>query len=50
MQVRRELSCFCTFDVPLGEAKDPLLWWSIHEGRFSIVTYLTRMILGKHGN
>jgi hypothetical protein len=46
MQVRQELSCFHTFDVHLEEVGDPLLWWSKHEGQFSIVSYLTRAILG----
>jgi hypothetical protein len=50
MQVRQELSCFCTFDVHLEEVGDPLLWWSKHDGQFPIVAYLTRVILGIPSN
>ncbi len=46
MQDWWELSCFHTFDVPFEEAKDPFLWWSKHEGQFSIVAYLAKVILG----
>jgi len=44
------LSYFQTFDVPLEEAKHPLLWWSKHEGVFSIVGKLARMIIGILGS
>jgi hypothetical protein len=44
------LSYFQTFDVPLEEAKDPFLWWSKHEGVFSIVAKLARMIVGVLGS
>jgi len=40
------LSYFQTVDVPSEEAKHPLLWWSKHEGVFSIVGMLARMIIG----
>jgi hypothetical protein len=33
----------------LEEAKDPLLWWSKHEGQFWTIAYLARAILGIHG-
>jgi hypothetical protein len=41
---------FWTFDVPLEEAKDPLLWWSKHEGVFSIAAKLAKMIIGILGS
>jgi hypothetical protein len=50
VQVQHELSCFCTFDVPLEEIKDPFFWWSKHEGQFPIVAYLARACLGIHGS
>jgi predicted Rdx family selenoprotein len=45
MQVRQELSCFCTFDVHLEEVRNPLIWQSKHEGKFPRVAYLARAIL-----
>jgi hypothetical protein len=38
---------WCAFGV---EAKDPFLWWSKHEGDFSIVAKLAKMILGILGS
>jgi len=32
--------------VPLEEVKDPLLWWSKHEGLFPTIVFLARAILG----
>jgi hypothetical protein len=50
MQVQWELSCFRTFDVPLEESKDLLLWWSKHEGQFPTIVFLARTILSLLGS
>jgi hypothetical protein len=34
----------------LEEAKDPLLWWSKHEGQFPTIVFLARAILGILGS
>ncbi len=39
------MSCFHTFDVPLKDAKDLLIWWSKHEKKFLTIAYFEKTIL-----